>query len=111
MAPVKGSIPTPTTDLTTFMGPVTDRAGKRVGNLQGYCVTIEDRTGSAECTTTIFLSGSQITLTGPTYNRRVHSHFDQAVAGGTGRYQNARGQAAVTLLKNKNVEYDVNLIP
>jgi len=104
-------VTTPTEDLTTFQGPVSSRSGKQLGTVQGYGVTIEDESGTAECTTTIFLSGSQITLTGPTYNRAEHAHYTQAVTGGTGRYQNVRGQAAVTLLKNKNVNYDISLIP
>jgi hypothetical protein len=111
VAPVKGSVTTPTSDLTQFRGPLTNGAGNRVGHLQGYCVTINDDTGAAECTTTMFLAGGQITLTGPTYDRDVHATFDQAVAGGTGRYQNARGQATVTLRANKDVGYLVNLIP
>lgn len=111
VAPVKGSVTTPTSDLTTFMGPLSERGGRHVGTVQGYCVTIEDETGTAECTTTFFLGGSQITLTGPTYNRGVHARFAQAVTGGTGRYQNVRGEATVTLQKNKNVNYDVSLLP
>lgn len=111
VSPIKGRITTPTSDLTTVMGPVTDRQGIRVGRLQEYCVTIEDKTGTSECTTTFFLSGSQITLTGPSYNRNVHSSFAQGVAAGTGHYQNVRGQATVTLRANQNVDFDISLLP
>lgn len=111
VSPIKGRITQPTQDLTTFMGPVTNRSGSKVGTLQGYCVTIEDMTGTTECTTTIFLGGAQITLTGPSYNRRYQASFRQSVAGGTGHYQNARGQAMVTLESNKDVSYDISLLP
>lgn len=90
---------------------MTNSAGHKVGQLRGYCVTVRDETGAGECTTTIKLAQGQVTLVGPTANRSVHSVFHQAVAGGTGAYQNARGQATVTLQNNQNVQYDIQLIP
>jgi hypothetical protein len=104
-------ITTPTSELSVFRGPVTNAHGKRLGSLQGYCVAINDRSGRGECTTTFFLSGSQIALTGPTWNRSVRSSFRQAVTGGTGHYKNVRGEAIVTLKRNKNVVYSIQLIP
>lgn len=111
VAPVKGAVTTPTSDLTAFQGIVTSPSGHRLGRLQGYCVTVADDSGAGECTTTIFLAGGQVTLIGPTANRSVQHTFSQAVAGGTGNYQNARGEATVTLQRNKNVDYSVHLIP
>ena len=110
MTPIKGRITTPTSDLSTFIGQVTNREGHQVGTLQGYCVTLEDATGTAECTTTFFLRGSQLTLVVPWYNRDVHARFAQGVAAGAGRYQNARGQAMLTLQSRQDVDYDITVI-
>lgn len=111
VSPIKDRITTPTTDLTIFQGVVTSRSGGRAGSLQGYCATIDDKTGQGECTTTITLAGGQVTLIGPIHNRSVGRQQRQAVAGGTGIYQNARGQAVVSLTRSQDVHYDISLIP
>lgn len=36
IAPVKGSVTTPTEYLTTFQGPLSSRSGKELGTVQGY---------------------------------------------------------------------------
>ena len=112
VAPVKGSIVTPTSDLNVIQGPLRNRAGHRVGHLWGSCTVIEDEGSKQECTTTLFHRGrGQISLVGPAFNRERRARFRQGIVGGTGIYRNARGQAWVHLKANEDVTYRVVVIP
>jgi hypothetical protein len=118
IAPVKGQTTTLTSDLNEFVGPVTDRNGKTIGNVQGYCVALNAHTGQAECTTTFFFTNgdaapeSQLTITGPSYKTSFKPMFTQAVTGGTGMYRNVLGQVDIsTQTPSNNVVYSFDLIP
>ena len=94
--------PRPTTDATTDTGASGDTAGdiltfanevfdakdaKKAGTDQGTCIrTVPGQ--SYECSFTTFLSGGQITVEGPFYDKKDST---LAITGGTGRYRNARG--------------------
>jgi allene oxide cyclase len=76
-------------DILTFANPIYDEAdAEQVGTDQGFCVRVV--VGEAwECMWTTFLADGQITVEGPFYDTK-ESTF--AITGGTGAYQNARGQ-------------------
>jgi allene oxide cyclase len=75
-------------DILTFANPVFDQAdAKQVATDQGYCIRVVAGT-SYECTWTTFLKGGQVVVHGPFYDTKDST---LAIAGGTGRYRDARG--------------------
>ena len=75
-------------DLLTFGNDVFDaNDAKKVGTDQGSCIRIVPGV-SYECTWTTVMSGGQITVEGPFYDKK---NSTLAITGGTGRYRNARG--------------------
>jgi hypothetical protein len=95
-----------TTDATTDTGAAGDSAGdvltfandvfdakdaKKVARDQGFCIRTVRGT-AYECNWTTFLSGGQITVEGPFYDKRDST---LAITGGTGIYRNARGTMAL----------------
>ena len=80
-------------DQFVFHNPLLDAADKhQVGQNDGDCVrTVVGQV--YECFATIFLSAGQITVEGPFYSSGADSMF--AITGGTGAYQEARGQMRV----------------
>ena len=80
-------------DQLAFHNPLFDAADKhQVGQTNGDCVrTVVGQV--YECFATIILSAGQITLQGPFYTNGADSMF--AITGGTGAYQEARGQMRV----------------
>lgn len=92
-----------TGNLLTFHNKVFNmRDTKQVGSDQGYCVRISPAQGTWECNWTTFLSGGQITVEGPFYDRHNSS---LAVTGGTGAYRRARGQMNLHS-RHGGAEYD-----
>ena len=77
-------------DQLVFHDPIFDAADKhQVGEDNGDCVrTVIGK--EWECFFTIFLSAGQLTLEGQFYDSGADSMF--AITGGTGAYQEARGQ-------------------
>jgi allene oxide cyclase len=77
-------------DQLVFHDLLFDAADKhQVGLNNGDCVrTVVHQV--MECFLTVFLSAGQITLEGPFYDSGADSMF--AITGGTGAYQEARGQ-------------------
>ncbi len=75
-------------DVLTFANPLFNKADKaRTGHDQGMC--IRTVVGSAwECWWTVFLTGGQITVEGPFYDKK---NSTLAVTGGTKAYAGARG--------------------
>ena len=80
-------------DQLVFHDPLFDAADKhQVGQNNGDCVrTVVGQV--YECFATFFLSAGQITLQGPFYSNGADSII--AITGGTGAYQEARGQMRV----------------
>ena len=77
-------------DLLVFGNNIYNRANTTVvGRDQGSCVRTNPGS-SWECTWTTILAKGSITVEGPFYDDLRDSLF--AITGGTGRYQNARGQ-------------------
>ena len=85
-------------DQLAFHNPLFDAADKhQVGQNDGDCVrTIVGQV--YECFATIFLPAGQIALQGPFYTNGADSMF--AITGGTGAYQEARGQMRVHTIGN-----------
>src|SRR6266700_2191731 len=85
-------------DQLVFHNPLFDVANKhQVGQNDGDCVrTVVGQV--YECFATIFLSAGQITVEGPFYSSGADSMF--AITGGTGAYQEARGQMRVHAIGN-----------
>lgn len=77
-------------DQLVFHDPLFDAADKhQVGLANGDCVrTLVGKV--YECFLTVFLAPGQLTLEGPFYDSGADSMF--AITGGTGAYQEARGQ-------------------
>jgi hypothetical protein len=77
-------------DLLVFGNDIYNRSNTtKVGRDQGSCVRTNPGL-SWECTWTTILAKGSITVEGPFYDDLRDSLF--AITGGTGRYQNARGQ-------------------
>jgi hypothetical protein len=79
-------------DVLAFHNPVFDASDKhQVGHDNGDCIrTVTGSNGVWECFWTVFLSAGQITVEGPYYTNGSDSML--AITGGTGAYQEARGQ-------------------
>lgn len=79
-------------DILTFANPVFDENdAEQVGSDQGWCIRLVVGE-SWECFWTIFLADGQITVEGPFYDAKESV---LAITGGTGKYQNARGQMSL----------------
>jgi len=85
-------------DQLAFHNPLFDAADKhQVGQTNGDCVrTVVGQV--YECFATIILSAGQITLQGPFYTNGADSMF--AITGGTGAYQESRGQMRIHAIGN-----------
>jgi allene oxide cyclase len=90
-------------NLLTFNNNVYNVANKKiVGHDEGFCTRISPKDGSWECLWTTFLSGGQITVQGPYYDKR---NSVLSITGGTGKYSNARGQMVLNA-RDGGAEYD-----
>lgn len=82
--------------------------GRRVGQDGGSCTIVENQSLFASCTGTIALTDGQITfswLNSPPPRKRF------AVTGGTGRYQNVRGEGTLVEFGNGRGTMTLRLIP
>ncbi len=90
-------------DTLGFANPVFDEANaKQVGTDNGSCV--RTAIGAAwECVWTLTLSDGQLTVEGPFFDTKDSV---LAITGGTGAYQQARGQMTLHSRNDKGSEYD-----
>ncbi len=93
-------------NVLAFHNPVFDAANKtQVGVDNGDCVrTVTGKNGVWECFWTVILSAGQITVEGP-YNTNGTDTI-LAITGGTGAYNQARGQMTLHARNAKGTEYD-----
>jgi hypothetical protein len=63
----------------------------RIGHLHAVCFAVDKQGLTAECSTTTYLRGGQITSYGP-IKFQAGARTTAAITGGTGTYRNARGQ-------------------
>jgi hypothetical protein len=80
-------------DLGLVSGDLLTTSRKRIGRYQGTCVIFNPSIGRTQCTFTLSLADGQITTqasygAGFNGNKLVH----EAIVGGTGAYNTARGQ-------------------
>ena len=93
-------------DQLAFHNPVFDAANKKqVGHDNGNCTrTVTGKNGVWECFWTVFLAAGQITVEGPYYTNGTDSML--AITGGTGAYNQVRGQMKLHARNAKGTEYD-----
>lgn len=91
-------------DQLAFGNPIFDRSNtKAVGRDEGVC--FRTNPGLAwECTWTTILDRGSITVQGPFYDDGRDSKL--AITGGTGAYQNARGQMTLHFRNPAGTEFD-----
>ncbi|MCX5124503.1 hypothetical protein OG898_14850 [Streptomyces sp. NBC_00193] len=93
--PVNPDGPAAQGDRTVFRSILFDKDGQQVGETGGSCTTTRVDNGGAEtCAVTYSLPGGQITAQGFVFGHLVPGPppaFDNAITGGTGKYDRARG--------------------
>jgi hypothetical protein len=67
------------------------QSNHRIGHLHAVCFAVDKQGRTAECSTTAFLRGGEITSYGP-ISFQAGARTTAAITGGTGTYRNARGQ-------------------
>ncbi|MEE1783145.1 hypothetical protein PUR71_09485 [Streptomyces sp. SP17BM10] len=82
-------------DRTVFRSVLFDLDGNQLGETDGTCTTTRtDNGGAEECTVTYTIPGGQITAQGMVFgnlNPGPPPSFDNAITGGTGDFDRARG--------------------
>ncbi|MGW1773210.1 allene oxide cyclase barrel-like domain-containing protein [Streptomyces sp. NPDC002104] len=93
--PVNPGGPAAQGDRTVFRSLLFDKDGNQVGETGGTCTTTRVDNGGAEaCVVTYTLPGGQIAAQGMIFGHLVPGPppaFDNAITGGTGKYDRARG--------------------
>ncbi|MFD7880034.1 hypothetical protein ACFV5G_39185 [Streptomyces sp. NPDC059766] len=83
-------------DRTVFRSDLFDLNGNPVGNTAGTCTTTRVDNGGAEvCNVNYNLPGGQLTVQGMVFGNLIPGpppSFDNAITGGTGVFDRARGQ-------------------
>jgi hypothetical protein len=88
-------------DQFVFAGDVFDRPGGMfLGTASGSCSTLtgDDKTGQSACNTTFNLAGGQIVIQGVTDTAALFVRGEAvpfSIVGGTGMFQNARGNGTI----------------
>jgi allene oxide cyclase len=90
-------------DVLGFANPLFDANNKnKVGSDNGSC--IRTAVGKAfECVWTATLSGGQLTVEGPFYDAKDST---LAITGGSGTYDEARGEMTLHARNDQGTEYD-----
>jgi hypothetical protein len=97
--PVNPGGPAAQGDRTVVRSDLYDLDDKKVGETGGFCTTTRaalagDSGGAEECIVTYTLPGGQLTVQGMYFgilNPGPRPPFDNAITGGTGKYDRARG--------------------
>ena len=103
-------------DQFIFAGDVFDRPGGAfLGTVGGSCTTLtgNDKAGQMACNGTFNLAGGQIVLQAVAYTAALFVRGDKvphSVFGGTGVYQNARGNATVQVPPDVPNLTDANIV-
>jgi hypothetical protein len=92
-------------DILTFANEVFDEGNKeKVGTDNGYCFrTVVGEGAAYECHWILILKDGQLTVDGPFYDA---GDSVLAITGGTGTYNEARGQMTLHARDAKGSEYD-----
>ncbi|MFJ6792919.1 hypothetical protein [Streptomyces sp. NPDC091268] len=93
--PVNPAGPAAQGDRTVVRSLLFDEDDNQVGETGGFCTTTRvDNGGAEECVVTYTLPGGQITVQGMVFGHLIPGpppSFDNAINGGTGKYDKARG--------------------
>ena len=92
-----------------YVGGRLYRGGKLAGRYSGVCAQLP--AGIQQCTFILGLPGGQIVLAagyGPAMNTGKTAH--EAIIGGTGTYEGARGQGDDRELSNTKLVFDLHLV-
>jgi D-alanyl-D-alanine carboxypeptidase len=106
-------------DRFVFSGPLQNRAGTRdVGRIDGVCTTTSTPAGEpdqnrqqCQVTATIVTANGETEIELQGVGRVLAEDVLAAVTGGTGKYQNARGQALFDFRTPDRVVVTFSLIP
>jgi hypothetical protein len=103
-------------DQFIFAGDVLDRPGGMfLGTLGGSCTTLtgNDQAGQQACNGTFNLAGGQIVLQSVADTAALFVRGEKvphSIVGGTGTYQNARGNATVQVPPDVPNQTDANIV-
>jgi len=105
-------------DLFVFAGPLNNTSGDEAGRLDGHCVTTsvpsdDPETHRRQCfvTATIGTENGETEIELQGVGRILAEDVLLGVSGGTGRFQNARGQALLDFTTPGQVSLRFALIP
>ncbi|MEV6250349.1 hypothetical protein AB0M38_29740 [Streptomyces sp. NPDC051742] len=100
-------------DRTVVRSILFDEAGKQVGETAGTCTTTRVADGGAEvCTVTYTLPDGQISVQGMVFghlNPGPPPSFDNAITGGTGKYDRARGSVHADTIATGTRRFTIDL--
>jgi hypothetical protein len=103
-------------DQFIFVGDAFDRPGGMwLGTVSGSCTTLSgnDKSGKQACNATINLAGGQIVVQGVADTAALFVRGEpvrHSIVGGTGIYQNARGDGTVQVPPDVPNETDANIV-
>ncbi|MFF7080991.1 allene oxide cyclase barrel-like domain-containing protein [Streptomyces lavendulae] len=100
-------------DRTVFRSVLFDQEGKEVGETDGTCTTTRvDNGGAEECVVTYTLPGGQLAVQGMVFGNLVPGpppSFDNAITGGTGKYDRARGSVHADTIGTGTRRFTIDL--
>ncbi|MFG2291969.1 hypothetical protein [Streptomyces sp. NPDC048603] len=99
-------------DRTVFRSTLHDAAGNQVGETGGTCTTTRVADGGAEaCFVTYVLPGGQLSVQGMVFGivPGPPASFDNAITGGTGEFDRARGSVHVGPIVNGSRTFTIYL--
>ncbi|WP_241826958.1 allene oxide cyclase barrel-like domain-containing protein [Streptomyces graminilatus] len=108
-----GGIPAAQGDRTVFRSTLFDENNNQVGETGGTCDTTRVENGGAEmCVVTYTLPGGQLAVQGMVFGNLVPGPppaFDNAITGGTGTYDRARGSVHAETIAPGTRRFTVDL--
>lgn len=101
-------------DRTVFRSVLYDQKGKQVGETGGTCTTtrVEDG-GAEECVVTYTLPDGRLSVQGMLFGILVPGpppSFDNAITGGTGKYERARGSVHADTIAPGKRRFTIHLV-
>ncbi|MFJ5967582.1 hypothetical protein [Streptomyces sp. NPDC093060] len=100
-------------DRTVFRSDLFDQQGNQVGDTGGTCTTTRvDKGGAEECVVNYNLPGGQLTVQGMVFgilNPGPPPSFDNAITGGTGAFDRARGSVHADTIGTGTRRFTIDL--
>lgn len=112
-----GGMPAAQGDRTVFRSDLLDGNRKKIGETGGVCTTTRTVDGGAEeCVVTYTLPGGQLSVQGMVFGILTQGRpttppppFDNAITGGTGKYDRARGQVHAETIAPNTRRFTIDL--